>query len=34
MIDPREIAVVNRLLYAVCAVAVIVMYLDLFVWRP
>jgi cell division protein FtsL len=34
MIDPDEIAMFNKLLYSVMAVAMLVLILDIHVWRP
>lgn len=34
MIDPDEISMFNKLLYAVMAVALFVIALDLHFWRP
>lgn len=34
MIDPDKIFDANKALYVICAVAMVVIYLDLFYWRP
>lgn len=34
MDDNNNIFAVNKLLYVVCAIALVVICLDLFVWRP
>ena len=34
MIDPDEISLVNKILYNVCAVSLVVVMLDVFLWRP
>lgn len=34
MIDPDEISVMNKMLYVIMAIALIVVSLDLLVWRP
>ena len=34
MIDPDKIFPVNKALYVVYAAAMVVIYLDLFYWRP
>lgn len=32
--DNKDIFAINKLLYVVYAIALVVIYLDLFVWRP
>ena len=34
MIDPDEISVMNKMLYVIMAIAMVVVALDLLVWRP
>ena len=34
MIDPDEISEFNKLMYAVMAVAIFVLVLDITIWRP
>jgi hypothetical protein len=34
MIDPDEIFALNKLLYAVMVVGMIVLVFDLYIWRP
>lgn len=32
--DNKDIFTINKLLYVLYAIAMVVIYLDLFVWRP
>ena len=34
MIDPDNISMFNKLMYSVMAIAVLVLILDIHVWRP
>ena len=34
MIDPEEISVFNKLMYTVMAIGMVVLILDINIWRP
>jgi hypothetical protein len=34
MDDNKDIFAINKLMYVICAIALVVIYLDLFIWRP